>query len=1340
MAKSTRRQIGKYQIQAELGRGGFGVVYSAYDPTVGRPVAVKVLTALGDNQLLTRFKNEAAAAGNLRHNNIVTIYDYGDDDGVPYIVMELLEGEDLNQIIAARKPMPLLQKVSIMVQVADGLRSAHRAGVVHRDVKPANIRLLPDGTVKLMDFGIARLVAGSAGTRLTRQGHVIGTLYYMAPEQVLGEEVDALSDIFAYGSTYYELLTGKHPFQGSDPRSVFHKITAEDPEPIRNLVPDCPAALERIVNRTLQKDRDLRYQNLRDVQVDTEPILIELRQERAESLVGEAKRLYETADLETAQTVLGEVFDLDPANREARHLRETIQSQLLDRLIRPQVDALLKKADDALTGRRFEDAIEHFESALRLDRDNQTVAANLEKARELLNLRREMGILLADARKEFAKQNLDAALDLSLQILERDPSNPDAHPFLESVRAALTRREKERDYREKLQEATGHSQVSRFDEAQQILDGLDPEFKESDEVKELAAQISSGKAAFERQQELKRELEQAKELLGARDFDGAIKRVQKLMNAFPEEVEPTKLFILAHRELAAHRKTQAIEKLEKELSFLTEEQHFERALAVVARSLNTYPAEERLLDAQRRIQEQWDGHKKETSIRQALEESEHWSAQGDFNKAVTILQRRFDEFPGETRLESALAEVQSQLELQRRQEAIRKLGVEAREHLTAHRFQSGLDLLDAGLIHYGGDQELSDLRNQILSAKVEWERTEEIRQIVESSDRSVAKEELTAAQRVLEAGLERFPDEAHLIDALTAVQERLLEKQRRDAAIEAVCAEARAHLESNEFQQALSLISQAESDHGSDHRLTAEREEVLRGEAEWKKAEDIRHSLAQANSHLKSGMPANALEVLDEALKRNANEPTLLQAQAAAKRELEIDALANQARSQIAIHAFDSAIGALEGGVKQFGDDSRLVALRTEVETARSDWERHTAIAEAIATSKQLVSKAAHEEAIALLQSALKSYGDDPTIVAALQTAQTDFAAHKRGAAIAELCAKAQAEMDKKGFDQALTLLNRALKEYPNDNSLSAMRKEALTAKAEWERAESIRQALAKADSAILAQDYAGAVSSLESSLKRHPSDPQLTQALKSAGEALAGQRRQAEIRSLCEQIQGVAAKGNFAQALKLADRGLRGYDKHPQLVQSREAVLAAQKKASSEEDIKATLNSAQARLAQGKPGVAAELLQAALRRHPDNAQITEALQNASKAAQELEREEALASLIDQVQHDLRSREFDKALKQLATGLKEHGPNDRLSELHAKALSEQKDWQREQEIRQAIDKARRQIDAGKPDEAIALLDRTASSFWQRRKAGAAKNGGGAGACEPETECRNRTRL
>src|SRR5215467_6401605 len=325
MAELTSHQIGKYQIQAELGRGGFGSVYRAYDPTVGRLVAIKVLTASGDQNLLTRFKNEAAAAGNLRHKNIITIYDFGDHEGLPYIVMEFLEGEDLQQIISQKKPLTLLQKVSIMLQVADGLQCAHRSGVVHRDVKPGNIRLLPDGTVKIMDFGIARLVAGGAGgARITRQGHVIGTLLYMAPEQVRGGEVDFLSDIFAYGITYYELLAGIHPFQGTDPRTVFYRITSEDPEPIRNLVPECPEALEAILNRILHKERDLRYQSLREVQLDTEPILIDLRQEEALQLLSEATRLYSGGQLDGALAVLNEAFDLDPGNREARQLRETI--------------------------------------------------------------------------------------------------------------------------------------------------------------------------------------------------------------------------------------------------------------------------------------------------------------------------------------------------------------------------------------------------------------------------------------------------------------------------------------------------------------------------------------------------------------------------------------------------------------------------------------------------------------------------------------------------------------------------------------------------------------------------------------------------------------------------------------------------------------------------------------------------------------------------------------------------------------------------------------------------------------------------------------------------------
>src|SRR5215471_1635011 len=164
--------IGRYRIDALLGTGGFGRVYKAFDPTVSRPVAIKLLTDVGPDTL-TRFQHEASATGNLHHPNIVTLYEYGQEAGSPYLVMEYLEGEDLQQIMAAgQPPLTLLGKVRIMHQAAEGLFAAHRNGVFHRDVKPSNIRVLPDGTVKVMDFGIA-LLAQESGKRLTQTGSLI---------------------------------------------------------------------------------------------------------------------------------------------------------------------------------------------------------------------------------------------------------------------------------------------------------------------------------------------------------------------------------------------------------------------------------------------------------------------------------------------------------------------------------------------------------------------------------------------------------------------------------------------------------------------------------------------------------------------------------------------------------------------------------------------------------------------------------------------------------------------------------------------------------------------------------------------------------------------------------------------------------------------------------------------------------------------------------------------------------------------------------------------------------------------------------------------------------------
>src|SRR5579871_1877652 len=280
------KRAGRYEIVAELGRGGYGEVYRAFDPQLNSPVAIKTLAVDNDAATLARFRNEAAASRRLRHPNIVIIYDFGEQDGVPFIVMELLEGQDLHRVIASRQVLPLWHKIQIMTQIAAGLAHAHAHGVIHRDVKPANVMLLADGAIKIMDFGIA-LVSQDTQNRLTPRGAVVGTFRYMAPEQFRGLQQDARSDIFAYGLLFYEFLSGIHPFHAAEPAALMYNILSLEPVPLKEVFPDCPA-LQPVITRLLQKDPELRYQSLEDVLFDCEPILVALKRAQAHDLFEQA--------------------------------------------------------------------------------------------------------------------------------------------------------------------------------------------------------------------------------------------------------------------------------------------------------------------------------------------------------------------------------------------------------------------------------------------------------------------------------------------------------------------------------------------------------------------------------------------------------------------------------------------------------------------------------------------------------------------------------------------------------------------------------------------------------------------------------------------------------------------------------------------------------------------------------------------------------------------------------------------------------------------------------------------------------------------------------------------
>jgi serine/threonine-protein kinase len=252
-------KIGRYQILARVGKGGMGVLYRGFDPVLDREVAIKLMLAdfsEDAEQMRPRFYREARAAAKLQHRNIVTIFEFAEESNVPYIVMEFLRGTPLGARINGQPPLTIDDKLNIIAQLCEGLSYAHEQGVVHRDVKPDNIFLLEDGSIKLLDFGIAKLTSST----LTRQGDVLGSASYMSPEQVSGgESVDGRADIFSAGVVLYELLAGRKPFVADSPTAVILKILKEDPTPLDTLAPDLPPDLVAAVMRALSKDPDERY-------------------------------------------------------------------------------------------------------------------------------------------------------------------------------------------------------------------------------------------------------------------------------------------------------------------------------------------------------------------------------------------------------------------------------------------------------------------------------------------------------------------------------------------------------------------------------------------------------------------------------------------------------------------------------------------------------------------------------------------------------------------------------------------------------------------------------------------------------------------------------------------------------------------------------------------------------------------------------------------------------------------------------------------------------------------------------------------------------------------------
>jgi len=417
-----------------------GVVYRARDPIINRLVALKTITAAAsDNQnLLERFYREAQSAGGLQHPNIVTIFDMGDEAGVPYIAMELIEGDNLEQMISQRMPIPVSLKLLYAAQACSAFDYAHKRGIVHRDIKPGNIMVNKDGAVKVVDFGIARVLE----TSKTQTGMLIGTFAYMSPEQYHGEHADERSDIWSFGVLLYELLCYRRPFIETTPAALMHSICSQDAPSLRSVDPAVPADLEIVASRLLQKSPRNRYQSMEDVLLELDPICKALQAESVAGMVTESRELA------------------------ARSQQAEIDRELAARKALDEGKSLLNAA-------RYADAASTVRAGLKADpanHDLQKLLEQIEPDKKKSMTRQDMERRIREIKGKINREKFSEAVDLAKQSIASFGPDTDITQLLNSAHVEMETRERKRQQEKAIESIRGFVNSRDFDGATKALD------------------------------------------------------------------------------------------------------------------------------------------------------------------------------------------------------------------------------------------------------------------------------------------------------------------------------------------------------------------------------------------------------------------------------------------------------------------------------------------------------------------------------------------------------------------------------------------------------------------------------------------------------------------------------------------------------------------------------------------------------------------------------------------------------------------------------------------------------------------------------------------------------
>ena len=766
-----------------------GVLYLARDPLLRRTLAIKVL-AVDDDDLRERFAREARSAASLSHTNIVTIFDVGEDNGHPFLAMEYLDGETMAEMIRRKAPVALQRRLQLLLELCAGLGYAHRLGIIHRDIKPANLMITGNGTLKILDFGLARLTHDNA-SGLTQSGALLGTPHYMSPEQIEGRPVDHRSDIFSVGLVLYELLTYRKAYSGEGMHVVLHKITHERPQPLRELDPAIDPSLERIVDKATEREPDRRYQSLELMSADTTAFL--------KALAGRPDA-DATVIIRRDQRPEGTPRKSDAGSgggvRTPSATPRVPNFEGIARRREAQIQLHIDEASRHFGEGRYEQAIEQCELAAVLNPEEPRVFDLLSRAHGALEEQQIAG-WLSEARARIAEGSLTHAEQLIQQSLERRPAHPDAEALRREVQQARHQqeqiRERARAVANAIERARAHLANGAFDAAARAAAealAFDPHHAEAQSIKGQALDaLDAQRREIEHEQRASSAAAAARRAALAGDLDGAA----ALLDAF---APPHGIVNAARAEIQAR------------------------------------------IDARQRALEEAAAEK--AAARAAIEIGDWAAADAALQRAAAAVPKDAEIRDLRGTLDSRRTEAEAE---ERRRAALRQQVADAERLLAAGDLTASVRAADAALELDADDAAARSIRERVVAAIDERRHAEEARareqaerEARERADREQrAREEAERAERAQQEADRREREEAER-RAHKEAEERAREQAERDAR-EQADREARLKAE-REARERAEREQRAREESERAQRAREEADRLARAEAERLARED----------------------------------------------------------------------------------------------------------------------------------------------------------------------------------------------------------------------------------------------------------------------------------------------------------------------------------------------------------------------------------------------------------------------------------------------------------------------------------------------------------------------